>query len=955
MATAYSSEVAVGTYNRIRLRVEYNGTSAHCYIEFRRTQAYSSSWADTQASITFNGATIAAPYSYTGTVGVDWVQLCNASGFSVSTSGGTYSWTFNNPGGSSVLGCSGTIYIPSQASIPSGGYINGVTSYWDNVTGETMIHGTSAGVTNTGGSDLTALNIVITTSPYVSGTPRTEIAISNERQFTISDTINTRHDVAISPNSFYYAGLNATNSAGIYRYQGPSIVTVAAMATMSMGTITSSSAQVNYSVPADGGYYTKTLEYSIDGGTTWVAGATISTGSASTGSFTISGLRAGTSYELKSRVVTTAGTTNNDSVFFDIDGEGKLYGPAQMVGNLQVKGDTTQQTYSGKNLLNYTVFQNGYYNSSGTLVPTSNNAAFGAINVTAGNSYTITYKLVKTGNNIGYLFTNDGGTVLARAANQPSANPITITAPTGATKLYSWFGQPSGTTVDAAYVAQCKLQIEADSTSTPWEPYVGGIPAPNPDYPQEVQTVAGRQVITISDGGSQSQEYEINLGKNLFDVNNTLSNQYLDASGGWSISGSTPAYNNFEMSVAPSSQFAISYSARANATIRIGEFDSSGTFIKRTLVTTEQTFTLGANTTRVIFSIDQSASVYFTDLQIEKGSTATTYAPYFTPIELCKIGTYQDYIYKSGDDWFIHKAVGKKVFTGSESWILNDVTTGYTRCSYNSDLDFATKDGYSNFFTVRTGSHGAYEYLFFQDTSEHGAIYIQVKTSRLSADTAAAFKDWLSKNYVIGYYALSAATDTQITNAALITQLEALANAPTYGAGTTITASGSLSAEISANLTSAQRIRKIYGPQPLFDTDYASSTVVKYGVNGFTLNKDSNRTVNFDFPTDLPAGTYTISGDIVSNTTTKSIGVQVRSSSDNITTLYISGTTGFSKTFTANVAIHRLYFYINQDDASGASVTFNNVKLIPSSGTYNAKRSLRFYGSSSGQTVRILP
>ncbi len=47
---------------------------------------------------------------------------------------------------------------------------------------------------------------------------------------------------------------------------------------------------------------------------------------------------------------------------------------------------------------------------------------------------------------------------------------------------------------------------------------------------------------------------------------------------------------------------------------------------------------------------------------IEKGNTKTTYAPYKTPIELCKIGTYQDRIYKTS---------GKNLFDKDNANILN--------------------------------------------------------------------------------------------------------------------------------------------------------------------------------------------------------------------------------------------------------------------------------------------
>ena len=92
------------------------------------------------------------------------------------------------------------------------------------------------------------------------------------------------------------------------------------------------------------------------------------------------------------------------------------------------------------------------------------------------------------------------------------------------------------------------------------------------------------------------------------------------------------------------------------------------------------------NTTSTI-TIDttgyQYLIVYATDLsaiQVEKGSIASSYSPYKTPIYLGKIGTYQDYIFKNTTEnplynstleegqWYIHKEIGRYDFTGTENF-----------------------------------------------------------------------------------------------------------------------------------------------------------------------------------------------------------------------------------------------------------------------------------------------
>lgn len=140
MATVYSNEVSVGSYNRIRIKCDYSGTSATLTVQFRRTAAYTGTWADSTATLKFNNQSKSASYSYSGNVGTSWVDLRGSiSGYTISTSGGTYNWVFNNPSSSSVLGCSGTITIPSQASAPSGLSYSVQSVAWNSVTGKASV------------------------------------------------------------------------------------------------------------------------------------------------------------------------------------------------------------------------------------------------------------------------------------------------------------------------------------------------------------------------------------------------------------------------------------------------------------------------------------------------------------------------------------------------------------------------------------------------------------------------------------------------------------------------------------------------------------------------------------------------------------------------------------------------------------------------------------------------
>ena len=164
------------------------------------------------------------------------------------------------------------------------------------------------------------------------------------------------------------------------------------------------------------------------------------------------------------------------------------------------------------------------------------------------------------------------------------------------------------------------------------------------------------------------------------------------------------------------------------------------------------------------------------EIQLEKGSKANAYTPYGTePIELCKIGDYQDYFYKSGSKWYLHKEINKKVFNGSENWRL--ANSGTSNYYYYYNLGHTTIQSSSI-----ASTHYPYAFISNSNT-EQGILVLADGNIRIrygTEDTVANFKTWLATNNVSVYYLLATAINTEITNTTLISQLEAIYNAPLY-------------------------------------------------------------------------------------------------------------------------------------------------------------------------------
>lgn len=180
--------------------------------------------------------------------------------------------------------------------------------------------------------------------------------------------------------------------------------------------------------------------------------------------------------------------------------------------------------------------------------------------------------------------------------------------------------------------------------------------------------------------------------------------------------------------------------------------------------------------------------------QLDKNSTATAYETHqgkefpldLGNIELCKIGNYQDYFYKNGSKWYLHKELGKIIFNGTESWSISGTnTSGYNRFAVNSITSSAlipssnseTAKLLSNILsaTSANSNYNRNDGIAFNTT---GVLYVYY--TDIANYTLEQFKTWLASNNVTLYYVLATATNTEITNTTLISQLESIYNAPLY-------------------------------------------------------------------------------------------------------------------------------------------------------------------------------
>ena len=182
---------------------------------------------------------------------------------------------------------------------------------------------------------------------------------------------------------------------------------------------------------------------------------------------------------------------------------------------------------------------------------------------------------------------------------------------------------------------------------------------------------------------------------------------------------------------------------------------------------------------------------------LNKGSTVTEYEPYKSQtysvdlgsIELCKIGDYQDYIYKENGNWYLYKAIGKEVLDGSENWAYYVSDANKVFYTPKSDATFGSSTSNPILSTHFKSEYATNNGNTFLSGSEHRLNFC---TNIIGdSDVIPNWTNWLSNNNTTIYYALTTPTTTQITDETLLSQLEALAGATTYLDQTNIITSGS--------------------------------------------------------------------------------------------------------------------------------------------------------------------
>ena len=159
-------------------------------------------------------------------------------------------------------------------------------------------------------------------------------------------------------------------------------------------------------------------------------------------------------------------------------------------------------------------------------------------------------------------------------------------------------------------------------------------------------------------------------------------------------------------------------------------------------------------------------------------------------IELNKIGTYQDYIYKNNGNWYKKEVIGKAIVTGAINWAVSNTGTSNWYYVGNIASEIMTPANplgscLSNYFkNASIGNSDTNKgFMLLSNTTNTCNMRIRTETE----DTPTNFKAWVNDHNIIVYAPLLNATDIEITDTQLISQLEAIDNMYSYNGTTIIT------------------------------------------------------------------------------------------------------------------------------------------------------------------------
>lgn len=353
------------------------------------------------------------------------------------------------------------------------------------------------------------------------------------------------------------------------------------------------------------------------------------------------------------------------------------------------------------------------------------------------------------------------------------------------------------------YDLEFYMQLESGSTPTSFEKFTYGA-SPNPSYPQNIEVVTGQNDIFIQGKNlCPTQENDWEQGSiNSQNGSLTSSTTRLRTKKYYPIKNDT----NYHISVQDNTNYCFLnihfYNENKQWIGSMYGLDSVDGQTSKTINISSNDIPNIAYMRIIVRNIVNNATINTNEIliikpQIELGTSPTTFENYVSQtypinlgnIELCKIGTYKDRIYKKNDKWYLEKQIGKVILNGTQdltSTVTN--TTGYYRFMVDIGKNIYTTDTptdiapfYCNKLSgvTRGNTYSRIEGIA-PSTTTYSYKSFNMYINAISQMTIEQANSWLSQNNIIVYYPYATTTTTEITDTTLVNQLNALYSATIY-------------------------------------------------------------------------------------------------------------------------------------------------------------------------------
>jgi hypothetical protein len=316
---------------------------------------------------------------------------------------------------------------------------------------------------------------------------------------------------------------------------------------------------------------------------------------------------------------------------------------------------------------------------------------------------------------------------------------------------------------------------------------------PTPSNPVDVEVVTGDVTFNVTTGNMYNNEYEYD-------------GYVLTAEG--AVSAETGFIISKAIKIDSAKYISINWDygqSGFDRKMRVGFFDQNFNFISRPYSSDNPYKLSPPNNAKFIkLSYDKRSLV---NVQVIQGQSQLLS---LGNIELAKIGDYQDYIYKNktSGKWYKHKVTGKLVLDGSENWgynstgeyfYVNNATTNAVAWAGNPSTN-----GFCNRYKCASGwyvKNKQFDYGI-------GIADNQISVRNINYTDLATFKTDLANNNITVLYQKILATDEEITDTALLAQLNALYGMQTYKPITNVyTTTQNLNPELTIDYEAQQYIK----------------------------------------------------------------------------------------------------------------------------------------------------